>query len=97
MSIDSVWRNDLDALAFRPPGHAGFCVIHRRAFRALLGSEPSAQQSINFYQQYRDVFAAAALEKIARAQIEQTVNFNINSRDVRRQLKNFVAPPSVVR
>lgn len=32
------WREDLDALQFPVPGHDAHCLVHRRAFRALVGT-----------------------------------------------------------
>lgn len=34
------WRDDLDALQFPVPGHDAHCLVHRLAFRALVGVIP---------------------------------------------------------
>jgi hypothetical protein len=88
---EPIWRSDIDSLAFRPSGHMGLCVIHRRALRTLLGCTPSPQQSIDFYLIHSDSFEAAARAKLAAGNIQETENFHLTSRDVRRQLKNSVA------
>jgi hypothetical protein len=93
---EPIWRTDIDSLAFRPPGHKGICVIHRRAFRTLLGCSPSPQQSIDFYLMHRDSFEAAARAKLAVRSIRETENFHLTSRDVRRRLKNSVASGDAV-
>jgi hypothetical protein len=88
---EPIWRSDIDSLAFRPSGHMGMCVIHRRAFRTLLGYTPSPQQCIDFYLIQHHSFEAAARAKLATRSIRETGNFHLTSRDVRRQLKNSVA------
>jgi hypothetical protein len=93
---EPIWRSDIDSLAFRPSGHMGMCVIHRRAFRTLLGCTPSPQQSIDFYLLQRDSFEAAARAKLAARSIRETENFHLTSRDVRRRLKNSVASGDAV-
>jgi hypothetical protein len=93
---EPIWRSDIDSLAFRPSGHSGICVIHRRAFRTLLGRSPSPQQSIDFYLMHRDSFEAAARAKLAAKDIRDTDNFHLTSRDVRRRLKNSVASGDTV-
>jgi hypothetical protein len=93
---EPIWRSDIDSLAFRPSGHSGICVIHRRAFRTLLGCNPSPQQSVDFYLTHRDAFEAAARAKLAAKAIRETENFHLTSRDVRRRLKNSVASGDTV-
>jgi hypothetical protein len=88
---EPIWRSDIDSLAFRPSGHIGMCVIHRHAFRTLLGCTPSPQQSIDFYLMHRASFEAAARAKLAAKRIQEMENFHLTSRDVRRRLKNSVA------
>jgi hypothetical protein len=90
-SNEPIWRSDIDSLAFRPSGHTGFCVVHRRAFGTLLGHAASPQQSIDFYRLHRDAFDAAARAKLVARGSAATENFHITSRDIRRQLKNPVA------
>ncbi|MGY3602872.1 hypothetical protein [Bradyrhizobium sp. Leo121] len=93
---EPIWRSDIDSLAFRPSGHMGICVMHRRAFRTLLGCMPSSQQCIDFYLIHRDSFEAAARAKLAARSIRETDNFHLTSRDVRRRLKNSVASDDAV-
>ena len=82
------WRDDIDALAFQPADHRGVCMVHRRAFRTLLGTVPSPQQCVDFYHSHRDAFQAAARAKVIRAGVADQANFHLTSRDVTRQLKN---------
>jgi hypothetical protein len=82
------WRNDIDALAFQPAGHTGFCMVHRRAFRTLLRMLPTPQQCVDFFDAHRAAFQAAARAKMIRSEITQTANFHLTSRDVTRQMKN---------
>jgi hypothetical protein len=85
------WRSDIDALAFQPAGHLGFCVIHRRAFRTLLRAPPSPQQCVDFYLRHHKAFQAAAREKMRQKQLAATANFHLTSRDIRRQFRMEVA------
>ena len=82
------WRHDIDALAFQPADHTGICMVHRRAFRTLLRAAPSPQQCVDFFIAHRGAFQAAARAKVLRANVEETANFHLTSRDVTRQLKN---------
>jgi hypothetical protein len=82
------WRADVDALAFRPQGHGGVCMVHRHAFRTLLRSTPSPQDCATFYQAHRAVFEAAAHAKILRAAVAISANFHLTSRDISRQMAN---------
>ena len=83
-----IWRNDIDALAFQPERHAGLCMVHRRAFRALLRATPSPRKCIEFFNAHQEAFQAAARAKLQRVNISETANFHLTSRDVTRQLKN---------
>jgi hypothetical protein len=83
-----MWRNDIDALAFQPADHSGICMVHRRAFRTLLGVAPSPQQCVDFFTTHQKAFQAAARAKLLRASVADTANFHLTSRDVTRQLKN---------
>ena len=78
------WRPDLDALAFRPSGHSGTCVVHRRAFRALVGHPASDHECLSYFHAELATFVAAALAKIARQNLTGTDNFHLTSRDVSR-------------
>ena len=82
----STWRADLDALAFRVPGHDGWCMVHRLAFRTLVGAEPDATACVAFHRENADAFAAAALVKIAQRRLPPDANLHLTSRDVARRL-----------
>jgi len=83
-----IWRDDIDALAFRPGQHTGFCMVHRRAFRTLLRITPSPRACVEFFNTHQEAFQAAARAKLQRIDIADTANFHLTSRDVVRQLKN---------
>jgi hypothetical protein len=83
-----IWRNDIDALAFQPEQHSGFCMVHRRAFRTLLRATPSPQQCVEFFSAHQEAFQVAARAKLQSASLSETANFHLTSRDVKRQLKN---------
>lgn len=76
------WRSDLDALAFRPTGHDGICVIHRLAFRTLLGHSGTHQDCLAYFHAQVSAFEAAALAKIGRRNLGSMDNFHLTSRDV---------------
>jgi hypothetical protein len=76
------WRNDIDALAFGPEGHAGICTVHRLAFRTLLGRLPAPEDCIAFFRANEAAFQAAAGAKIARRGLAAGANFHLTSRDV---------------
>jgi hypothetical protein len=86
--VDSVWRADLDSLQFRPQGHDGWCVVHRRAFRTLTAIEPSPEDCQAWFVDRHDAFQRAAAAKIARAALSPDANFHLNSRDVARSLRS---------
>jgi len=93
-----IWRNDIDALAFQPGEHTGLCMVHRRAFRTLLRATPSPRECVEFFNAYQEAFQAAARAKLQRANVSETANFHLTSRDVTRQLKNWGragAPPQL--
>jgi hypothetical protein len=79
------WRADIDSLAFRPPGHMGECVVHRRALRSLIGHDPTPEEALALHRQEADGFARAAAAKIAKARLSPSANFHLTSRDLRRQ------------
>ena len=76
------WRDDLDALEFHPCGHEGRCVIHRLAFRKMLGPEPSPAACLAFVAEKRASFEAAARAKIERAGLSPPAHFHLTSRDL---------------
>ena len=82
--MPSTWRSDLDSLSFRPRGHAGQCLIHRRAFRTILGFNPTPADCAACFLQRRPAFEAAAAAKIVRATLGANANFHLASRDVLR-------------
>lgn len=82
------WRDDVEALAFRPDGHEGLCMVHRHAFRTLLRAMPSPEQCADFFWAHEPAFQAAAREKVLRANVAVDANFHLTSRDVSRALKN---------
>lgn len=82
------WRADIDALAFRPDGHDGICMVHRHAFRTLLGRYPSPEDCAAYFQEYRVAFQAAASAKVARAGVAVDANFHLTSRDLARAMRN---------
>ena len=83
-----IWRDDIDALAFQPREHTGFCMVHRRAFRTLLRATPSPRDCMEFFFAHQEAFQAAARAKLQRVQVAATANFHLTSRDIARELKN---------
>ena len=88
----AIWRGDIDALAFRPAGHAGSCVVHRRAFRVLVGRDAGREECLAFYDAHRGAFHSAARAKIARRAIRAEASFHLTSRDVRRDDAAHLSP-----
>ncbi|UZE47182.1 hypothetical protein [Rhodopseudomonas sp. P2A-2r] len=82
------WRDDIDSLAFRPDGHDGVCMVHRRAFRTLLKRVATADDCADFFRRHEAAFQAAARAKIERAMLGQGANLHLTSRDVARQMTN---------
>ena len=80
----SAWRSDLDSLSFQPQGHAGHCIVHRRAFQTLLGFNPTPEECAACYLRRHDAFQRAAAAKITRAALAADANFHLTSRDVLR-------------
>jgi hypothetical protein len=90
---DSVsWREDIEALAFRPDDHGGFCMVHRLAFRTLLGFDPAPGDCAAFFRVNARAFHAAARARIDRDHVGHGVNFHLNSRDVGRCLSGRADP-----
>lgn len=83
-----IWRADVDALAFRPVGHHGVCMVHRHAFRTLLRRYPSPEECGGFFREHVAIFHAAADAKIERASVPADANFHLTSRDLSRQMQN---------
>ena len=82
--MSSTWRSDLDSLRFQPRGHTGQCLVHRRAFRTILGFNPTPADCAACFLQQQSAFEAAAAAKIARAALAADANFHLTSRDVLR-------------
>jgi hypothetical protein len=81
---DLEWQADIDSLAFRPAGHVGLCVIHRRAFGTLIGHSASPAECIDYFNSHRAQFEQAASAKIMRASLRPGANFHLTSRDIAR-------------
>lgn len=81
------WREDIDALQFAAANHGGVCVMHRLAFRSLLGFTPQRADCLAYFAIHSAAFEAAASVKVAAANVPAGRNFHLNSRDVSRQLK----------
>lgn len=76
-----LWREDIDALQF-DAGEGRLCMMHRLAFRALIGERsPLPVQCLAYFKANTVLFARAAEQKIARAG-GCAGNFHITSRDV---------------
>jgi hypothetical protein len=82
--MSSTWRSDLDSLSFRPAGHAGQCLVHRRAFRTILGFNPTPADCAACFLQQQSAFQAAAAAKIGRTTLAADANFHLTSRDILR-------------
>lgn len=87
--VEVVWRQEIEALAFRPVGHAGWCAVHRLAFRTLLARDPSPEDCLAGFAERRTAFQRAAAEKIARRRLPADANFHLTSRDVARAAAEF--------
>jgi hypothetical protein len=91
MTAPAAWCHAADALEFQPAGHGAGCLVHRRAFRVLLGrastgEEPQAADCLAFYGRNAAAFEAAAADKIARRGLAPAARFHLTSRDVRRAM-----------
>ena len=78
------WREDIDALQFAA-GEERTCMLHRLAFRRLLGRDPRKDECMAYFAAHDGVFRAAAALKIARHGIASGRNFHLTSRDIVRQ------------
>jgi hypothetical protein len=59
------WRVDIEPLVFPIRDHAATCAVHRGAFRTLLGTEPTPQACLAFFEEFEDAFGAAARQPLA--------------------------------
>jgi hypothetical protein len=80
------WQSEIDSLVFSVEKHAAFCAVHRRAFRALLGSEPTPADRLSYFGGFEDAFRVAASVKIAQKGLPVGRNFHLTSRDIARKL-----------
>lgn len=80
----AVWRQEIEALAFRPEGHGGWCAVHRLAFRTLLARDPGPADCLESFAERRAAFQRAAAAKIASRKLPSDANFHLTSRDVER-------------
>jgi hypothetical protein len=82
----AVWRSDIDALAFPVGAHAASCMVHRRAFRTLLGFDPAPADCLRHFSEHEHAFRSAAAAKIAQNQLLAGTNLHLTSRDIARKL-----------
>lgn len=80
------WRSDLDALSFQPCEHTGECLVHRGAFRTLLGFDPSPADCERWFMSHHAAVYRAAAEKISRVRLQAHARFHLTSRDITRNL-----------
>ena len=80
----AVWRQEIEALAYRPEGHGGWCAVHRLAFRTLLARDPGPDECLAGFAERQAAFQRAAAVKIASRKLPSDANFHLTSRDVER-------------
>jgi len=85
-SAGPFWRSDIDALVFPIEAHAASCMVHRRAFRKLLRSEPKPQDCLQYFAEVEYAFRSAACAKIMQNDIPVGMNLHLTSRDIARKL-----------
>jgi len=78
------WRHDLDALSFAPEGHGAPCMVHRLAFRAVIGIMPKPEDCLAYFAAHEDAFRRAAAAKISRNRIAPGTSLHLTSRDLTR-------------
>lgn len=81
------WRDDINALAFEPEGHATICMVHRLAFRTLLGRMPTPRDCMAYFKANEEAFHKAACVKILRRGLGPGSNFHLTSRDVAEAIR----------
>lgn len=86
LSSEVHWRDDIASLVFAVTGHGAICAVHRGAFRTLLGTEPTPDACLDYFQRFEAVFRAAAGAKIAGEGILPGTSLHLTSRDVARKL-----------
>jgi hypothetical protein len=82
----AVWRSDIDALVFPLDAHAASCMVHRRAFRTLLGFDPAPADCLRHFGEHARAFRSAAAAKIAQKNLLAGTNLHLTSRDIARKL-----------
>ncbi len=92
--MDVIWRDDIQAIAFRPEGHAALCMVHRLAIRTLLGFPPGPQDCLAFAREQEARLQAAARGKIAARNIPAGKALHLTSRDIRRSMPDGGSPQS---
>lgn len=88
------WDSANDCLAFSPPGGDGRCVMHRRAFRALLRQEPTPAACLAFAARNQAALGLAARLKMQRAGLGPGARFHITSRDLRGAISGLALTPA---
>jgi hypothetical protein len=83
MRFQAEWREDIDALQFAA-GEGRACMLHRLAFRRLLGRDPQWHDCMAYFAAREGVFRAAAALKISQHSIAPGRNFHLTSRDIAR-------------
>lgn len=78
------WRNDLQAVSFRPTGHHAPCMIHRLAIRTLAGRLLTPEECLAFARSQAGLLQAAAAWKIRANKLPPERSLHLTSRDVRR-------------
>ena len=86
MSNEPHWRDDITSLVFAVAGHGAICAVHRGAFRTLLGTEPTPEACLGYFERFEAAFRAAAGTKIARKGILPGTSLHLTSRDIARNL-----------
>ncbi|MBV8921788.1 hypothetical protein [Bradyrhizobium sp.] len=81
-----MWRPDIDALAFQLDEHSASCMVHRRAFRTLLGFDPAPADCLRHFCEHEHAFRSAATAKIAHKELPPGTNLHLTSRDIARKL-----------
>jgi hypothetical protein len=80
------WRADIASLVFPVQEHGAICAVHRGAFRTLLGTDPTPDTCLGYFERFEAAFRAAATAKIARKRIPAGTNLHLTSRDIARKL-----------
>jgi hypothetical protein len=89
-SAGASWRSEIDALMFPVAAHSACCAVHRRAFRTLLRFEPAAEDCLRYFTAHEAAFRSAAAAKIAQNNLPAGANFHLTSRDIARNLIDWV-------